>query len=318
MSSIEIKLLNLLKEGKSIYEINKSLGTTNGEVYKLLTSIKERYSLFDKVINNDNIQYTYFKQLYENNNTYLNMKMKHDKVRVMLVSDLHLGHYNDCINAVDLMFDYTVNNRINVVLNLGDFFEGSINGKTSKFLNYNEQINYGLHNYPSDKSVTTFLLLGNHDISLLLKENIDVKKKIITTRDDIVVTGIGRANLYLNNYYFRMEHDVNEYPVEQVTDFNNGIILKGHSHKYKVVSSGSNIVINIAHLSNVRPDNCSYPFPSMVDMTIHFSGNIIDNVCLYHYAIIGNKVVLVGEQAISCKVDESDIYRNRYEKKIML
>ena len=316
MDNLEIKLLNMLNMNKSMYEINKELGLSNDIIYKMLFAIKNKYKMFENIVFNDGIQYTNFYNLFGNSNTYLNMEGKDNKIRIMLVSDLHLGNHNDSIKAIDLMYNYVVNNKINVILNLGDFFEGVTRNKTCKFEDYDEQVNYALDNYPSDKSITNFLLLGNHDISLMLDKKIDIKKIIENKRNDIILTGIGRSNLYINGFRFRLDHETRRYPVEPSSCFNNGIILKGHSHKYKVISSNSSMVIYIPTLSDVLTNQYSCYFPSMIDMTLHFKNSHLNNVTLMNYIVLYDELMLMNEQRITVDIEKNNIYLDKeLEKK---
>lgn len=313
MENLEIKLLDMLKMNKSMYEINKELGTSNDDIYKMLFDIKSKYSEFKSIINKGNIQYTNFYDLFKNDNTYINMDSDNDKIRIMLISDLHLCHQNESLKAVNAMYDYVVKNNIKLIFNLGDFIEGYNSNKQCKFDNYKRQTRYALFNYPSDKSVTNFLLLGNHDISLLLNKNIDVARIIARERDDIVVTGIGASNVYLNNFRFRFRHEISDYPVNHLLSFNNGIIFKGHSHRYKVTSRGPVVNIYIPNLSDVKTNNTCCPFPSMVDMTLHFNfkSSHIDNVALKRYIYYSHNFILMDEQIINVNILDNDIYMDK-------
>ena len=315
MESLEIKLLDMLKMNKSMYEINKELGLDNTAIYKLLFDIKNKYKMFEEIIFNNGIQYTNFYNLFGNNNTYLNMDMNNNKIRFMLVSDIHLGNHNDSIKAIDLMYDYVIDNKINVILNLGDFFEGVTRNKTCKFDDYDKQINYALDNYPSDKNVTNFLLLGNHDITLMLDKKIDIKKIVEERRKDIVITGIGRSNLFLNDFRFRLDHETNRYPVEPSSSFNNGIILKGHSHKYKVIASYSSMSISLPSLSDVLTNQYSCCFPSMVDMTLHFKNSMINNITLMNYIVLYDELFLMNEQRITVEIEKNNIFLDKEQEK---
>lgn len=313
MESLEIKLLDMLKMNKSMYEINKELGTSNDDIYKILFDIKSKYSEFKSIINDGIVQYTNFYNLFGNNNTYLNVG-EFRKLKIMIVSDLHLGHYDDLITSVDLMYDYVVKNNINIIFNLGDFFEGYSIYKTCKFSDCDKQITYALNNYPHDKSVINFLLLGNHDISLVLDKGIDIKKIITDKRDDIVITGIGRANLFLNNFRFRLDHQTNRYPVEPAGCFNNGIIAKGHSHMYKIISGSTYISIHAPNLSNIMTSKYSCRFPSMLEMTLHVNDSIINNVTLKHFAVWNNEIVSINEHRMNICIEHNDKFLDKQFK----
>ena len=315
MDSLEIKLLNMLKLGKSMYDINKELGISTTEIYKLLFDIKNKYKMFEDIIFNNGIQYTNFYNLFGNSNTYLNMEPHNNRIRLMLVSDLHLGNHNDSVKAINLMYDYVIANKINVILNLGDFFEGATKNKTCKFDDCHEQISYALEKYPSDKSVTNFLLLGNHDISLMLDKKIDIKKIVEERRKDIVITGIGRSNLFLNDFRFRLDHETNRYPVEPSSSFNNGIILKGHSHKYKVISSYSSMSISLPSLSDVLTNQYSCYFPSLIDMTLHFKNSMINNITLMNYIVLYDELMLMNEQRITVEIEKNSIFLDKEQEK---
>ena len=312
MDSLEIKLLNMLKMNKSIYDINKELSLGNEDTYKMLFAIKDKYKMFEKIIFNDIVQYTNFYNLFGNNNIYLEVGDFH-KLKFMVVSDLHLGNLNDSIISANLMYDYAVNNNINIIYNLGDFFEGY--SKKSKFEDCEKQIFYALENYPEDKSIINFLLLGNHDITLTLDKKIDIKKIIDEERKDIILTGIGRINLYLNNFRFRLDHQTNRYPIPRTGRFVNGIILKGHSHMYKFISNSGCISVYAPNLSNVMISNNSCGFPSMLEMTIHNDNLRICDVTIKHLGIINNKVVKINESRLITNIVQNDVYLDKEMQK---
>lgn len=321
MTNLDINFVNLLNKGKSLHDIKHILGISYDKMLDILKRLKTDVLLFSSLYNYDsNIEFTNFYSLFDNNNTYVNKELLDNKIRLMLISDLHLGNVNDSIIATDLMYDYCIKNNINIVLNLGDFFEGAYKNKVNKFEKFDKQIEYALNKYPYDKNIYNFLVLGNHDVSLILDEKIDLKKIINEKRKDIIVTGIGRSNLFLNNFHFRMDHEVSRIKVDPVSKFENGIILKGHSHKYKVIVSDQSMVIYVPSLSNVVTNQlCSF-FPDMIDMTIRINNNYIDYIILSHYIIYDNKIILMGEQKYSILIKDNDHYLDdiyiREKKKI--
>lgn len=310
MDSLEIKLLDMLKLGKSMYEINKELGISNTEIYKILFEIKAKDKMYENIIFNNIVQYTNFYNLFGNNNIYLEVGDFH-KLKFLIASDLHLGNHNDSVISAHLMYDYAVKNNINIIYNLGDFFEGYSRNRICKLGDCEKQISYALTNYPSDKSIITFLLFGNHDITLTLDKKIDIKKIIEDERKDIILTGIGRCKLYLNNFKFRLDHQTNRYPVAPAGRFANGFILKGHSHMYKIISNSTSISVHAPNLRNIVTSNNSCVFPSMLEMIIHKKDSKIKDVTINHLGILDNKVVKINESRLITNIIQNNIYLDR-------
>ena len=216
----------------------------------------------------------------------------------MLTSDTHLGHSKDTLECIDSMAEYCINNDIHLVLNIGDFFEGIYKDRDCKFTNPEDQINYALKNYPYDRNILNFVLLGNHDASFWINNGIDIKYVLEERRHDIIPVGYGYGEINIGGAQFRLQHPlIKKYNPTIPNDHLNKIILKGHSHKFKVTCPNNHsIIINVPSLSNVPTDSNKNVIPSMIDMELEIGNdNFIINEYFQQFVFINNQFIRTAE-----------------------
>jgi predicted phosphodiesterase len=111
-----------------------------------------------------------------------------------VVSDTHLGSKFQQMTFLNQAYDLFAEEGITDVLHCGDMFGG--NGHVYRGQVYelfchgaDETIAYGVANYPKRDGITTHVISGNHDLSFLQSEGLDVVAAVARQRDDINYLG---------------------------------------------------------------------------------------------------------------------------------
>jgi len=293
-------LIELVKQNKTLNEISSTLGLSNKQVFTRLTMLRNSGYLIDKNYYHDGeIRYSLYNPFKSTNdkNIYVITPKDISTLRFILTSDTHLGNIYDEIECINNMTKYCIDNGIHLVLNLGDFFNGMYpNHITNRFSSSEEQINYALKNYPYDKNILNFVLLGNHDATFWIENGIDIKTILENRRHDIIPVDYGYGEINIGGCQFRMQHPLQEgYEKSILADPSNKIILKGHSHKCKISFSSNSLSINVPSLSNVKSFSKQDTIPSMIDMEVKINNNKVCSQYLQQFIFINNKPIRVNE-----------------------
>lgn len=119
---------------------------------------------------------------------------------VMVVSDFHIVDFNNMVlKYTNELNDYCVKNGINLILNLGDFYDG-VGGK---FLNYESAVNnYNIIEqtvdlYPKADGLYHAILGGNHDMNIS-NYGYDPVRILAEAREDFINLGYIHSTILLN------------------------------------------------------------------------------------------------------------------------
>lgn len=151
-------------------------------------SLSPKYKITSPVITKDNFFYI---DIPENVNHY----------DILLISDFHIKTFSkEVLEGFDMINDYAVNNGINLILNLGDFYNGS--GEEgfcySNMLNNYKLIEQSIEEIPKVDGLYHAILGGNHE-KVLSKYGFDPIKLLADEREDIVNLGYKHSTIYLSN-----------------------------------------------------------------------------------------------------------------------
>lgn len=314
-------LINLVKQNKTLNEISKILGLSNKQLFIKLSMLRSSGYLIDKnYYYNGEIRYSLHNPFKPTSNTIHVITPKYTNIiRIVLTSDTHLGHKQDNLKCIDSTMEYCINNGIHLIFNLGDFFEGIYDNRKNsvKFATAAEQISYGLKNYPYDKSILNFVLLGNHDATFWAEDGIDIQTILSERRHDIVPVGYGYHEINVGGCQFKLRHYLKDEQKQSIPiDANNRIILKGHSHKFKIAPSTNNLSVTLPALSNVGAGSEKSAVPSIIDMQLKIENNIICEQYFQQIIFIENKPILINEIKYYVPINlQNPIYEEDIKKK---
>lgn len=121
-------------------------------IHKDYLSKESEYKLLDR-----------YYQLSSLSEHYTDLKIGSDSVRILLISDTHIGNNNlEDLELISETYNFALNDKIEVVFHLGDVFEGLSKINENQILEeYKRQIDLFIEKYPNN--IRTISLLGNHD-----------------------------------------------------------------------------------------------------------------------------------------------------------
>jgi len=132
------------------------------------------------------------------------------KFKVAIVSDTHLGSKVCKLEYLNDAYDIIEKEHIKTVLHGGDNFDG--NGFVYKghiyelsIIGFDNQLKFGVENYPKRKGVKTYMIAGNHCCSW---KDADIVQAFAKERSDIVYLGQYLADVVLNGVKFRLIHPI--------------------------------------------------------------------------------------------------------------
>lgn len=295
------RIIDMISKNVPTWEIMARLNLTNEEFLSLLAEIKDKlgYTIV-KNSNDDLANYSFKYTIYEDCDREINeydICVDKSEFKTLVIADTHLGDIGDRIDLLDEVYDYAVKNSIKYVFHVGDLINGIIYGLdlNDKHDSNTEQIDYALRNYPYERSITTVVLLGNHDIRPLHAETINLKKIINNRRNDMICLGYKFAKVYLNNDMIALYHPFEKDTVEShnynIENACNGELPKiafiGHSHSSNVYDEFKFLNVFVPCLFETR----SRKIKGAWEATFHFTNSKIENIELKELNFVDDKLV---------------------------
>jgi predicted phosphodiesterase len=132
-------------------------------------------------------------------------------VRFAIVSDTHLCSRYERLDELHTFYAICKKVGIKTVFHAGDILEGSgriYRGQLNDIHTYGamRQVKYVVENYPKVDGITTYYVLGNHDISFYSENGVDVGELISKEREDLVYLGHLQADFKLGKMVIRLLH----------------------------------------------------------------------------------------------------------------
>lgn len=211
---------------------------------------------------------------------------KENSMKFLLISDLHFVNELERIDLIDRAYNYCIKNGINIILCGGDLIDGAFTRGSQKISDLYEQIEYFIKHYPQDKSILTFSVAGDHDISAFNTASLDIIEMCNNFRHDIVIGGYNNTGINLKNDQIHLYHHIEAGVMRQTTA---PIILHGHSHKYSTEMKKNSLNITIPTLSNINQ-----PMPTALELDVYFSKGYIANLVIKHL-YFGEQDIVLGE-----------------------
>ena len=177
----------------------------------------------------------------------------------------------------------------------GDLIDGAYTQGTQKISDLYQQIEYFINNYPYDKSILTFSVAGDHDISAFNTSSLDIIEMCNNFRHDIVIGGYNNTGINIKNDKIHLYHHIEAGTMRQ-TDA--PIILHGHSHKFSTEMKSGTLNITLPTLSAINQ-----LMPSALELDMYFNKGYIANSVIKH--------LYFGEQDIILSESTFDLLKER-------
>ena len=310
MSDLNIKILDLIDKKYTINEMIEELNISREQLYKAFRKMRLLGMSFNKkYYGSGDIIYSQNKEVYippKHNHVNIITEPNTDIFRAIFISDLHAGSEFECVDAWHKIYDYCILNNIHVILIVGDFLDGINVGRADSKLHTHplEQMEYATRNYPFNKDILNFVMLGNHDLDSLASFGIDFAEYLNSFRHDIVPIGYGHGFVNIKNDKILLAHPLRT-GVGYTHDLtSNYLLVKGHQHLAKtIISANCNCSLVVPSLSNLFLTENEF-MPGAIDFTIKFRGGYFDTI-YYEHLLVGDKIYAISSTQYNVMHDKN-------------
>ena len=319
MTGSNERILNMIKNNKSIEEISKETNLSYRQLYYRFNQLQNHgYNISREYNTNGIIDYnvvgkrSYSTDYFKLNNTQNNFK-------IILLSDIHMGNKKCDEEALSTIYEYCIKNDIHVILICGDLVEGKGGiGKLS--VPMEDQIEYFIKNYPFDKSIINLYTCGNHDKVVYDELNISLTTALNARRHDICslkdhryITNntINNNILLINNNKILISH-INS--SNEIKDKNIKLHIMGHRHA--CVSVFKDDAVPEIYVPSIIRQNAfaQIHMPRAIELEIYLdSEKNFELVNKKDLIILNNKTLLTSETIIN--YSDKDIKPFKYINK---
>ncbi|MDD3392103.1 MAG: metallophosphoesterase [Bacilli bacterium] len=295
------KLLDLVRNNKSLREISKEMRLSPAKINNLLNLLK-RYGIIlqTNYYYNADIRYQEL-QRKSNKNIELLLENKTD-ITIIAISDQHYGNIKEDSEALNRLYEYCVNNNIHIILNGGDLIDGIYTN-----IPIDDQIAYAIEKYPYDSSIINFICYGNHDYFIGEETSNYLERIIKQNRPDIISLGYGMGLLKIKNDNICLSHKITGKENIIIPSIN-GLHLFGHSHHFKLMPSDSRLGIYLPTLSYMTTANNNIkPSASAIKLHIVLNENtgIMEEITVDHL-IVSDKISSAFSETFTIKNQQKE------------
>lgn len=207
MSSLEKRIVELIKQGKSSIEICQKLKISSIDLRNILLNLKNKGIEYNKrYLLNGGTLYTSNKDLYGKTvSDSINLLTKNkEEINALLISDLHLGTKEERLDLLNLVYDYAIKNGIHIIINGGDLINGLTSERKNICRTHLSQCEYFIENHPFEEGILNICVLGNHDIKGLNKDGVNFARILENYRPDFAIAGIENGRILVKNDFINM------------------------------------------------------------------------------------------------------------------
>lgn len=286
MTDTNIKIIDLIKENKTLREMCKILSISEKQLYvRLKQIINYGYQIDTKYYYGGDIKYEFLSQKnLEENKVKIYMSTSNKTFRSIVISDMHIGNIKSDINLLCKVYEYASKNDIKTILNCGDNIEGDYTHDPLNLKDIYLQIDTLVKKHPYDKNILNYIILGNHDHHSLTSAGLDIAERIKKARYDIVPIGHGFGTVGLKQDNIVMLHKLHDKFAPSVGNDSN-LILTGHGHMMKT-KAYEKLNICVPSLSYVSPDKTKEVIPGFIDLKIDFEKGKMEFIEAKHMVFI--------------------------------
>ena len=302
-SDLKNQLLELIKLQKNNKEICEILNINPQQLYNLLLNLKNNGMMISRKYYSDgSIKYKQVTtmqelkklKLFSQDRTIIT-DTNENQLKILAMSDLHFGNKLQRPDLIDRAFNYCAKKGINIILCGGDLIDGAYTRGEQIISDLHKQIEYLITNYPFDKNIFTISVAGDHDMSALKTEALNIIDICENYRHDIVIGGFNNTGINLKNDQILLFHHTNGGVMRQTEA---PIILHGHSHIYTIEIKNNCLNITLPSISDIIQ-----PMPSVIELDLDFNKGYINNVV--------SKQIFFGNQDIVLSEATFDLLTNR-------
>ena len=317
MSETNMLILELIRQKKSLKEISQITNLSLKQVWQRIKQIKNYGYMFYTRYQSDGEIVFHPRHIISTPEDYQNKQNIYtydtdDTFSALAISDLHIGNSKERLDLVNRLYEFCSQNDIHIILNTGDFIDGLFGRTPRLHENYQEQLYYVINKFPHDDSILNFILLGNHDISILDQENLDVAHFLENQRHDLIPIGYGNGTINVKNDSIGLIHSIsgsaNSRRLAPPVDC--PIVFTGHSHKMKIDSQNCHVKCTLPSVSDLLFSEND--LPGAVLMKASFNKGLFSYVTLKQLIFDGPQIRTINETTLRVRNKSSieQVYGN--------
>lgn len=322
MSETNKLILELIREKKNLKDIADIMGLSIKQTYQRIRQIQNfGYQMYFRYHSDGTLEFNpkYSLLTPEERQSFKNIYTYNDEqdFTALVVSDLHIGNSKERLDLIKRLYEFCSQKNIHIILNAGDFIDGLF-GRTPRIHDdYLEQLYYLVNKFPYDENILNFVLLGNHDISILDQQNLDLARFIENQRHDIIPLGYANGEIRVKNDSIGLVHSISGSPNSKRVNLTNNspILFYGHSHKMKIESQNGQVKCTVPSLSDLLFSE--HELPSAVLVKTSFNKGLFDYVTLKQLILDDKHIRIINESKlrVRSKGDIVQIYGNLTDEK---
>ncbi|MBR2833779.1 MAG: metallophosphoesterase family protein [Bacilli bacterium] len=186
-------LLETIKKEKNISEVSETLGLNDFEILGLVHDLlKDGKNIIVKQYDDGFHLLNQGDKVDEDISTYSFTTDKSNEFKFVAISDTRLGSKSQQLAILNDIYRKASDMGIHNVILCGNISAGlkPMTDTESNFIADSQaQVDYIVENYPKHDGITTYFISGKLDDKHILKNNINIGKRISDARDDMVYLG---------------------------------------------------------------------------------------------------------------------------------
>lgn len=201
---IEAIMYDSLLDGTTMDSIKRRLSSDGYEVERdklqeLLARIRRRINIVTPSFGRETRYQIVEPRVLEDGTFDISLPVGCKCYDILLVADYHVRDIEDCLEELDKVNNYCVNNNISLVINLGDFYNGfgEPEARYDSAVSSYRCVEKAISLIPKANGVYHAVLGGNHD-KRLLKYGFDPIEMMALEREDFINLGYSHSTITLN------------------------------------------------------------------------------------------------------------------------
>lgn len=211
--------------------------------------------------------------ILENSKFSINIPKGCQHYDVILITDLHVDEFSKrVLSSFDVLTDYSVKNNINLIINLGDFYNGlgALKANYKRAIKNYKLVEESISSIPKVEGLYHAILGGNHERNIV-KYGYDPIALLESERSDIINLGYMHSTISLQNSC----NPLGQFDIHHPYDFDFPIYLDDNGID---ITKMNNYLNNIYHnLGRNRND-------SYIDILGHTHKTQFNYLASYYYA----------------------------------
>ena len=300
-------------------EISEILKLSQKQIFNYLTMIKNiGYDFNRHYFHDGNIKYSFIHQYSKPQNKEIIFSKGVTKLHAIVISDTHIGSNFERLDLLNEVYEDCSKNSINIIFHCGDIID---NYEYECKINKESRVEYLLKNYPYDKNILTFAILGNHDLGPLTEFGQNLMLLLNNYRHDIIALGYLVENLNLQQDAITLYHPFHKNSFISKRCSDSKLILQGHSHIYKIegnIKEENPIRVLVPSLSDISVYKES--FPSILDLEIELKDENISVITIRQLIYLNKKFTPINVATYDLdNIDQTnELYNQDIEKNLVL